>query len=57
MTSPGRILPRGVLEEARKLNADAVVAVRIDSSASGGALVADNQAFAYGTAVRTGAAA
>ena len=48
----------GVLvEEARKLGADAVVAVRVDSSASGGAFVADNQAFAYGTAVRTNTAA
>ena len=44
----------GVLaDQARDLGADAVVAVRIDSTASGGAFISNDEAFAYGTAVRT----
>jgi uncharacterized protein YbjQ (UPF0145 family) len=42
-------------EQAIEWNADAVVAVRLDSSASGGAFVSDREAFAYGTAVRVSA--
>ena len=38
--------------KARELGANAVLAVRIDSSASGGAFVSSLEAFAYGTAVR-----
>jgi uncharacterized protein YbjQ (UPF0145 family) len=41
-----------LVEQARKLGADAVVGVRLDSSASGGAFFSNDQAFAYGTAVR-----
>jgi uncharacterized protein YbjQ (UPF0145 family) len=37
---------------AAERGADAVLAVRIDSSASGGAFVSDRDAFAYGTAVK-----
>ena len=38
--------------QARDRGANAVVAIRLDSSASGGAFVSNEQAFAYGTAVR-----
>ncbi len=37
---------------ARERGANAVVGIRVDSSASGGALVSNDEAFAYGTAVR-----
>jgi uncharacterized protein YbjQ (UPF0145 family) len=37
---------------AAERGADAVLAVRMDSSASGGAFVSDRESFAYGTAVR-----
>ena len=47
---------RVLADQARFLGADAVVAVRIDSTASGGAFVSNDQAFVYGTAVRTRAA-
>jgi uncharacterized protein YbjQ (UPF0145 family) len=38
--------------KAAERGADAVLAVRIDSTASGGAFVSDRESFAYGTAVR-----
>jgi len=41
---------------ARERGAHAVVGIRIDSFASGGAVFADRHCIAYGTAVRVGAA-
>ena len=38
--------------KARELGANAVLAVHVDSSVSGGAFVSTHEAFAYGTAVR-----
>jgi uncharacterized protein YbjQ (UPF0145 family) len=37
---------------AAERGADAVLAVQMDSSASGGAFVSDRESFAYGTAVK-----
>ena len=39
-------------KSARERGANAVVGIRIHSSASGGAFVSNDEAFAYGTAVR-----
>jgi uncharacterized protein YbjQ (UPF0145 family) len=52
----GKALDR-MEEQAVEWEADAIVAVRLDSSASGGAFVSDREAFAYGTAVRVSGSA
>jgi uncharacterized protein YbjQ (UPF0145 family) len=50
-SDPSRALHR-VADRARELDADAVLAIRMTSTAVGGMLAADRQTFAYGTAVR-----
>ena len=47
---PGRALGR-LADHARELGADAVLAIRMTTAATGGAFVSDRETFAFGTAV------
>lgn len=48
---PARALDR-LADRARELGADAVLAIRMTTAATGGAFISDRETFAYGTAVR-----
>jgi uncharacterized protein YbjQ (UPF0145 family) len=50
-SDPGRALDR-LADRARELDADAVLAIRMTSTAVGSVMLGERGTFAYGTAVR-----